>query len=156
MRIGFAIDSDCNSQFMYSVFEQTKYFIGDVLFFCERKGNSLLNYNICSFPIEDSFYFTQSPLIATSINTAKSILNNHSNTKKYLYLYDLEWYQKISKFNYDHFEQIYRNKDLEIIAENEDFAKIFTRCWNRKPCAVIPKTNLNEIYRLYYGHSKSN
>ena len=63
-------------------------------------------------------------------------------------MYDLEWYANAS-FNYNDFEKIYRNQNLEIIAENEEYANIFTKCWNRKPCAVIPEIDLNQIYRLY-------
>jgi len=104
MRIGFAIENDCNSQLIHSIFEQTKYFIGDVILFCENKSKPLLNYNLSTFSIDDSFYFINSPLVATNIKTANSILTNGSNSKKYLYLYDLEWYKKINSLSYDYFE----------------------------------------------------
>lgn len=155
MRIGFAVSSDCNSQLIHTIFENTRYFIGDVLLFCENKGKSLLNYNIPTFSIEDSFYFISSPLVATNIKTAESILKNGSKSEKYLYLYDLEWYFK-NDFKYNDFEKIYRNEQLKIIVENDEYADIFEKCWNRKPCSVIPEIDLNKIYRLYYGHTKSN
>jgi len=156
MRIGFAIENDCNSQLIHSIFEQTKYFIGDVILFCENKSKPLLNYNLSTFSIDDSFYFINSPLVATNIKTANSILTNGSNSKKYLYLYDLEWYKKINSLSYDYFESIYRNSKIDIIVENEEYAKLFYKCWNREPCSIIPNFDLNKLYRLYYGHTKNN
>lgn len=156
MRIGFALDTDANSQLIHNIFEQTKYFIGDILLFCESKGESLLNYNLSTFPMEDSFYFINSPLVATSIQTAKSIIKNGIKCKKYLYLYDLEWYKKINLYNYDYFSEVYHNKDIEIIAENEEYFKIFSKCWNREPCGIVEQSDLNKMYRLYYGHTKNN
>lgn len=85
-------------------------------------------------------------LIATNIETAKILSNCLRATKKYFYVFDLEWlYQP--KLNFEELKNVYQNPSIELIARNKSHADILTRIW-KKPVTIIEDFNNEQFVKL--------
>ena len=74
-------------------------------------------------------------VIATDLKTAKSLIDVTGPTKKYFYIWDLEWLSK-KDFFYDEMFDIYNSEELELIARSKHHSELISRCW-KKPSMVM-------------------
>ena len=90
-------------------------------------------------------YGMDAPLISTSIDTTKTSLNCIKATKRFFYVFDMEWTN--NTHNVDDLLNVYVNPKVELIARSDDHAQVIEKCW-KKPIAVIENFNHEEIARL--------
>ena len=84
--------------------------------------------------------------IATTIANAKILLNSHNNSKKYLYLWNLEWLKTPS--NFSDVCEILLDKRLNLIARSESHASVIKNFCNKDVAAIIDNWNVNQILSL--------
>jgi len=72
-------------------------------------------------------------VVATSLSTATKLLNAIGPTHKYLYVYSPEWFSQNRILQYETNHNIYMNPELKILTRNEDYHKLFTSVFNKKP-----------------------
>lgn len=85
-------------------------------------------------------------LIATDLTSAARVLRSPGPTKKYFYIWDLEW-RINGPHEYSQLSQIYCNPKLEIITRSESHQSLIKNCWNRdsKICDNCNIVQLEEI-----------
>lgn len=88
-------------------------------------------------------YFYNGNMICTSMNTLKILSNIHTNSKKFFYVWDLEWLR--GNYNYIENVKLMRNDKIELIARSEHHAKCIKEYCNKAPCAIIEDWNLEKL-----------
>ena len=81
------------------------------------------------------------PIIATDIDSAYTLINCPRISKKYLYIWNLEWIFHPANFYY--YNDIYNHKDIELIARSKYHEKIIRKIW-KKPKFIMENFD-NEI-----------
>ena len=79
------------------------------------------------------------PVIATDLETAMVLIDSCGPTKKYFYVWDLEWL-RLGQFNHKQLSDIYNNEDIELIARTNRHYMIIKECW-KEPSFVMPDFN---------------
>ena len=90
-------------------------------------------------------YGMDAPLVSTSIETTKILSNCIKATKKFFYVFEIEWAN--STHDVDELINVYMNKDIELIARSDDHAKVIEKCW-KAPIAVIENFNYEQLTNL--------
>lgn len=101
------------------------------LFSC-RLANFLVSYN--------------GIVIATTLEEAETILKLPNKSKRYLYLWDLDWLENPVFFSAA--MNILRNDKLEILARSESHAKVIEHFCNRKVKGIVDNWNINQVLEL--------
>lgn len=74
-----------------------------------------------------AMYFYGGKLVATNLNTLKTMLNIHTNAEKYFYVWDLEWLR--GGFDYMSNVSLMRDKNIKLIARSDSHAEaIYNYC----------------------------
>jgi hypothetical protein len=148
MKTMICLENVSYSQFNYEAITQVNRF-------CEQS-----NEEVCFVTLDQTMPFTQintavyAPydmdsfhnglIIAHTLNLANRMLGCTNNSKKVLYLYDLDWmFQPIF---YDEIYSILNNPDLFLIARSQDHADIIQRTCSRKVDAILDNFNLEDIW----------
>ena len=84
--------------------------------------------------------------IATTIENAKILLKSHNNSKKYLYLWNLEWLKTPS--NFSDVCDVLLDKRIKLIARSKSHASIIKNFCNKDVVAVIDNWNIDQILSL--------
>jgi hypothetical protein len=83
--------------------------------------------------------------VATNIDTARRVIQAPEPSKKFFYLNDLEWTKLYVPFK--QLQSIYMNKELELIANSEEDAKIIEKVW-RKPSLIVENYNYEQLIKV--------
>lgn len=84
--------------------------------------------------------------ISTTIAEADMLLKSSNNSKKYLYLWDIEWL--VRAMNYSQVCKILMDKRLNIIARSEPHARIIENFCNKKPIGIVEDWNRDQLLTL--------
>ena len=84
--------------------------------------------------------------IATSLQDASSLLKSDNNSKKYLYLWDIEWL--ITPMSFSTAIDILLDKRINIIARSKSHALTIENFCNKKPVGIVDNWNLNQLISL--------
>jgi hypothetical protein len=90
----------------------------------------------------DSFY--DGVIISHKISHAMSILGCSNNSKKVLYLYDLDWMLEPMMFN--DLYNVLTDENLILILRSEDHVSPIKNLCNREPDAIIKNFSLEKIW----------
>lgn len=90
--------------------------------------------------------FNNGAIICPTIELAKNILNTANNSKRILYLYDLEW--MFRPMLYHEIYELLNNESLFLILRSEDHVSPVKNISNREPDAIINKFSLGKIWNL--------
>jgi hypothetical protein len=89
--------------------------------------------------------FDDGVLVALDIQSTKDILSSKTNSKKVLYLWDIEWFYK--KIQYKELFSILQNEELTVITRSESHSKILKNIVGKKT-QTFEKFNLESIWNL--------
>jgi hypothetical protein len=81
--------------------------------------------------------------IATTIAEAEITLKANNASRKFLYLWDLEWLRNPN--NFTKYCDILRDDRLNIIARSESHAQMIDNFCNKKPIAIIDNWDLETL-----------
>ena len=84
--------------------------------------------------------------IASTLAEAEMLLKSNNNSKKYLYLWDLEWLTR--PMNYSQACEILLDKRLKIIARSKSHAQIIENFCNKKPIGIVEDWNKEQLLKL--------
>lgn len=82
-------------------------------------------------------------LIATNLMNAQIVRNSLTASKKYFYVYDLDW-TKISQFHSKQLTNIFYNDEMELISRSKSHSDILTKLF-KKPKSVVYNWNNKEL-----------
>lgn len=106
-------------------------------------------------PIDTAFMMLQKQhmwsyegiLVATDIRSAEQVLKSPGPSKKYFYLWNLEWLY-IPGFTNARLSNVYQNPDLDLIVRSTYHADLVTKCW-KKPVSIIEDFDKNEFTKIF-------
>jgi hypothetical protein len=84
--------------------------------------------------------------ISTTIAEADMLLKSNNNSKKYLYLWDMEWL--VNPMNYSQVCNILLDKRLKIIARSKSHAQIIENFCNKKPIGIVEDWNKEQLLKI--------
>lgn len=82
--------------------------------------------------------------IATSVSTVNKMKHFPALSKRYFYVWDLEWMRMDPKF-YNSYAEFYLDEDIPLIVRCESHARLIENCFNRTPAAIIPNFNVDSL-----------
>lgn len=107
---------------------------GDVIIFTPNYGRPLVPSLFCILNDYEAVWYN-GPLISTCLKTTRK-LQKCNTSKKYYYMYDLEWiYQKSSMSK---LRQLLDSEDIQLIARSLDHYNIIKRIF-KEPIGVVSK-----------------
>ena len=86
--------------------------------------------------------------IATSFEEANILLKSNNASKKFLYLWDLEWLRNPNKFS--EACDLLLDKRLNIIARSDSHATMIDNFCNKKPIAIVDNWDLDTLLEVVY------
>lgn len=116
----------------------------DIVVFYTQYDKILLSPHFAMMDVAEIYGF-DGPIISTNVETTKIALGCKSATKKFFYVWDLEWTHRV--FDVDEINKIYMNPEIELIARSEEHSSIIENCW-KKPIAVIENFNHEKLTEL--------
>lgn len=104
------------------------------------------------FPIMSMYYAYnyKGPLVATSLTTAKKLINLPLRNQKFFYIWDLEWTQ-IKDKKYMELAEIYKNEDVNLLARSETHARLIEKAWDRDVLGIVPDFRIKELTETING-----
>tara|TARA_Y100000310_G_scaffold336549_1_gene421402 strand:+ start:805 stop:1266 length:462 start_codon:yes stop_codon:yes gene_type:complete len=84
--------------------------------------------------------------IATNLSSANTLLRSHNNSKKYLYLWDIEWLTM--PVNFAMACNILLDNRLKLIARSESHATVINHFCNKQLSGIVDNWNLDELLKI--------
>jgi hypothetical protein len=145
--VGIMIDSFGLSQLAFTASLSTHRYIlehgsWDVTLFIKDLAPQCVPTNFAIMQLYDGFGY-KGALVATNLDLASKLLTFPGPRKKIFYVWDLEWFTR--QMGYSAMKNIYLNDKLSIICRSQEHANVFEKVWHRKPDAVVPNLELNEL-----------
>jgi len=150
MKLGIMIDSLGASQLACTAISEInkansfKDFYVDINVFFHKNDKMLLPSRFAIFQEQQAWGF-DGPVFATELSNAKTLLNCPCPTKKFFYVWDLEWIYNM--FYYEVLAEIYLNPNLHLVARNQYHFNFIKNCW-KEPVAIIEDFNHEKIIKL--------
>lgn len=149
MKTIICIDNPSYSAFNFEVITNINTYVADYLdeiSLCSLDQSMPFgNINTAIFTPNEMDSFNGGVIIAGNIKNAERILSCANNSKKVLYLYDLDWMFEL--YDYDYLYSILNHKDLRIFARNQSHVHPIRTLSNREP-DVINNFDLEKIWNL--------
>lgn len=84
-------------------------------------------------------------LMSTDIYTSSIMLNSLRPSKRFFYVWDLEYMYR--PFSFGELQSVYNNKKIELIARNEYRARLLARTW-KAPHSIMEEFNYERLQKL--------
>ncbi len=88
-------------------------------------------------------------LIATDIRSAEQVIKSPGPSKKYFYIWNLEWLY-MTGFKNARLSQVYQHPQLELIVRSKYHYDLVSQCW-KTPSFIIEDFNKNEFAKIITG-----
>lgn len=95
---------------------------------------------------EQELWSYNAPVMATDLSTGDRLVKCYAPTKKFLYMWDLEWIN--GSYDIDTLASVYMDPSISLIARSKSHAKIITDCW-KEPIAIIENFNYDQLTELF-------
>ena len=144
--LGIIVDWLGQNQRSYTIIDEMNEavnFVCPIVFFVDNKELPLRKCKFAMMDVQEVWAFPHS-VIATSVETAKILLECPLPTKKFFYMWDLDWLYKNGDFQ--EYRQIYR--ELTPIVRCEEHAQVIRKCWLQQSVKVIEDFNHEQIIEL--------
>jgi len=86
--------------------------------------------------------------IATSIDTANTAIKTNNNSKKFLYLWDVEWIRKPMDFNY--VNSVLSNDDIAIISRSNSHSDLIKNYCNKEVAGVVQDWDMEQLEKIIW------
>lgn len=145
--LGVMIDNFALSQIAFNTSVSVHRYImehgmWDVSVFIKDLTQQCVPNNYAVLQLYDAYGF-KGIMVATNLDLASKLLTFPGPRKKVFYIWDLEWFTR--PMSYREMKDIYLNPQLDIICRSEEHASVFEKIWNRKPKAVIPNFEIQDL-----------
>lgn len=149
-QIGFIVDDVSASQLSFNLIkninEYSKDSHDDFVVFFENSTSAILNPNFSLMSSNEIWSFEGS-LFATNMFTAASLQKCFAPTKKFFYVWDLEWTRRHGK-DFEFAIQTFSDPSIELIARSNDHAKAIENYCNRKVKNIVSDFNIEKLVRI--------
>jgi hypothetical protein len=120
----------------------------DYIGFFENLSGNVIEPSFCLMNMSEVWGF-EGFLVATSASTALTLIKAVTPSKKYFYVWDLEWIR--NPHNYHTLLAIYRHPSINLIARSETHAKAIENFCNKRVVGVMDDFNLSDLGDIING-----
>jgi len=118
--------------------------------FVQEYGKFVVSPNFPVMQIRDAWGFN-GILISTNIDTTKFLYNIPGPSKKFLYVWELEWMS--NNHTHEELSEIYQNKEIELIGRSKHYNTLITNLW-KPPIDIMENFNYEKLIELYRRYGK--
>tara|TARA_R100000995_G_scaffold79395_1_gene50438 strand:+ start:747 stop:1208 length:462 start_codon:yes stop_codon:yes gene_type:complete len=86
--------------------------------------------------------------ITTSIDTANTAIKTNNNSKKFLYLWDMEWLRNPMDFNY--VNSVLSNDDIAIISRSNSHSDLIKNYCNKEVAGVVQDWDMEQLEKIVW------
>lgn len=152
MNIGVIVEDLGMSQLSYSVINNINAACehnseNDYILFYENLGNPILPVN-CAVMNSSELWSFNGIVIATTASSAMFALKAVNQTKKFFYIWDLEWTRGRTRTDFTKNLSSYRNENINLIARSKDHALAIQNYCNRKVPYIMEDFDINTLREI--------
>lgn len=151
LKSGIMVNKLSISQLGYCLIESVNKAVGnglDIIVFYEDWDTTPAIPRFCTL-MEREIWGLDGVAIATDLKTARRLLKCTGPTKKYLYVWNLEWLQQ-QNLPFESAYAVYMDPNLELIAKSEYHAKLLEKVW-KKPAFIMEDFNPKVLRQILSG-----
>lgn len=123
-----------------------KNYLCDIIGFYNNCTNFVIEPNFCCMPSSELWGY-DGIVIATDFNSAEIVLRSPSISRKYFYIWDLEWF-RLKEKDFLRLSNVYKNQELEVITRNQEYAQVIEKVWGRKVKFKNEYFDINYLMRI--------
>jgi len=86
--------------------------------------------------------------ITTNIDTANTAIKTNNNSKKFLYLWDMEWLRNPMDFNY--VNSVLSNDDIAIISRSNSHSDLINNYCNKEVAGVVQDWDMEQLEKIVW------
>ena len=86
--------------------------------------------------------------VSTSIDTANAALKTKNRSKKFLYIWDVEWLRQPMDFNY--VNSVLSDPDMAIISRSNSHSQLIKNYCNKDVAGVVQDWNMQELENILW------
>jgi len=145
-RVAFAVPTLGSSQFAYSLIRQANLQVAtrsaDVAVFFESAVRPCIQPAFACMQLAEGWNY-DGVVVATSLQTARAVLNFPHPKSRYFYVWDLEWLRYPCV--YRDVQAIYGSPQLRLIARSQDHAELIEDVWNTRVHGIAADFKVWEV-----------
>ena len=157
MNIGVIVEDLGMSQLSYSVINNINSACehnseNDYVIFYENMSNPILPAN-CAIMNSSELWSFEGVVIATTASSAMFALDAVNKTKKFFYIWDLEWTRGRNRPDFIKNLRPYRNENITLIARSDEHVKAIQNYCNRKVPYVMKDFDIDKLQEIIKDES---
>ena len=90
------------------------------------------------------------PIMATSIETAQLLAKCPYPTKKYFYMFDLDWIYLYTSPAYRVLQDVYQNDDIDLVVRSKTHYDVVSRIW-KTPKYILEDFDYKQLIEIFKG-----
>ena len=150
MKAGILVKRIDSSQLGFNITNSINYISNhlvnvDIIVFSQEPSSPPMTPLFAIMPETEVWGF-DGPVISTNLETAATLINVTGPTKKYFYVWDLEW-MRLENFTHKQLSKIYNDEAIELITRSKHHRDIIGKCW-RYPSHIMDDFNHNDFIRI--------
>ncbi len=150
MKAGILVDRLDSSQMGFNIVNSINHISDnmtnvDIIVFTREPSTPPITPLFAVMPETEVWGFN-APIISTSLETASILINVTGPTKKYFYVWDLEW-MRLENFMHKDLSEIYNNEGIELISRSKRHSLITGKCW-RHSSHTMSDFNHKDLMRI--------
>lgn len=118
----------------------------DIMVFYYRYDKAPLSPFFATLQQQEVWGF-DGPVMATSIQSAETLIRCPCPKAKFFYVWDLEWVHN-PYLKYSYLRNIYQHPEIKLIARSESHSDVIERCW-KKPVATLQDFNYEQLVTIF-------
>lgn len=142
-RLGVMVRDLGASELNWRLVRQANTMATDVVLFYDELMPSPMPLLCASMPSVEAWGY-DGPVVATSLLTAKKLLNLPAVSSRLFYVWDLEWLRMESP-PYRGLYEVYGDERLTLVARTREHASLMEDLWGRAVARVVPDADLAAI-----------
>lgn len=150
-KLGFIVENLGHSQLSFELSESINKYYGqnnqtiltlpDITVFTESISPNIHNPKAAVMELYDTWGY-DGTIIATTLSTAKTLLQSHGINDKIFYIYNFEWIFNPYLF-YDYLECLQK---LKVITRTVEHAQLIKNLFNKKSLFTLPVLDVEELW----------
>ena len=149
-KVAILLEDLSASQLSYNVIREINEYVSDntddfVIFFQNYTASVI--QPLCGIMNMNEIWSFDGIAISTSVATTKSLIKAFSPSKKYFYVWDLEWQRRHGK-DFEYNLHAFIDENINLISRSEDHTKAIKNYCNKDVLGTVKNFNLNSIMEI--------
>jgi hypothetical protein len=151
LRLGIALKDLGPSQLAYYLVRNANRFLAqtsgvDVIAFVAAQASRPLPANFAVMPTYEMWGY-DGVVVATDFSSAQLLQSSPAPCRKFFYVWDLEWCRPHLYRPYRQWADVYRDKDLTLLARGPDHARAIEEAFNVKVKGLVNNLDFKQLFK---------